>query len=59
MSNEYKDWMRDGGACTDCIYNVFMGSEARCAQDMSTHKEEKCRFFEEEAMYIWKKTRGS
>jgi len=47
VSNEYKDWMRDGGACTDCVYNVFLGSEAKCAQDMSLHKKERCRFFEE------------
>ena len=47
MSNEYKDWMNDGGCCGDCIYNVFLGSMAVCAQDMSLHKKERCRFYEE------------
>ena len=44
---EHSDWMRDGGACTDCVYNVFLGSDAVCVQDMPGHKEEKCEFFEE------------
>jgi hypothetical protein len=46
MSNEFKDWMRDGGPCGDCVYNVFVGSEAMCAKDMGSHKKETCRFFE-------------
>ena len=46
MSNEYRDWMNDGGACGDCVYNVFIGSDATCAQDMSQHKKEACRFFD-------------
>lgn len=48
MSNEYKDWMNDGGCCGDCIYNVFFGSMATCAMDMWLHKKERCRFFKEE-----------
>ena len=47
MSNEYKDWMNDGGCCGDCTHNVFLGSQAVCAKDMSLHKKERCRFFEE------------
>jgi hypothetical protein len=33
--------------CGDCIYNVFIGSVAVCAQDMSLHKKETCRFYEQ------------
>jgi len=48
MSNAYQDWMNDGGACGDCTYNVFLGSDATCAQDMSLHKKETCRFFKDQ-----------
>ena len=47
MSNEYKDWMNDGGCCGDCIYNVFDGSEAECSKGMSSHKKETCEFYSE------------
>lgn len=45
MSNEYNDWMNDGGACGDCVYNLFLDSEAVCALDQPQHKSKMCSHF--------------
>lgn len=47
MSNEYLDWMRDGGACTDCIYNLWKDGECYCHYGDGEYKQKKCgRFFD-------------
>ena len=48
MSNEYLDWMREGGACGDCIHNVWLDGEAVCELDVPGHKVQMCDRYEED-----------
>ena len=43
--NEYLDWMRDGGACGDCIYNLWEMGECYCLYNEEKYKVERCEKF--------------
>ena len=45
MSNPYLDWLRDGGVCCDCLYNVWRGRKCVCRHGEPSHKSERCDRF--------------
>jgi hypothetical protein len=46
MSNEYKDWMHDGGPCQDCRHNAMRADGAICLNGRPEHREHHCLLFE-------------
>lgn len=45
MSNEMKDWLREGGACCDCFSTYWEDGEIRCSYNKECFKVERCHLF--------------
>ena len=45
MSNEYKDWMNDGGACGDCVSLMWRGRKIRCTKGEDVPRDVACSKF--------------
>jgi len=53
MSNEYLDWMADGGACADCKHNLYgQDLNVMCEYGVESHRFERCEKYEEMAWTI-------